>query len=214
MAAPAYGDAMSRLVRLTVALALIVAASSGCGGDDDPSAGTASPSTVDSPTVDTPAGETSLPPVDGPFAPGRTQLPGFGEVRITVVDGPDGEPIILCVLLAETQPQRARGLMAVTDPDLGGYDGMLFVYPEDVEGGFWMRDTLLPLTVAYLSADGAVVDAVDMEPCPADAATCPTYPPSGPYRLALEVPQGGLAPLGLEVGGSGRVEVGGACPPG
>ncbi len=155
-----------------------------------------------------------LPAVDGPFAPGRTPLPGFGEIEVRIVDGPDGEPIVLCVLLAETPEQRARGLMEVTDADLGGYDGMLFTFAGDRGGGFYMKDTLLPLSIAYLDADGAVVDAREMEPCPPDTETCPTYPPSDPYRSTLEVPQGGLEPLGLEPGSPARLEIGGTCAPG
>lgn len=196
-------------VALVVAVALVPL---GCTDDgDDATEATTTAVATTAPTSSGPGTSAELPEVDGPFAPGRTQLPGFGEVRLTIVPGPDGEPLIVCVLLAESRPQRARGLMGVTDETLGGYDGMLFVYLEDVEGGFWMRDTLLPLSLAYLDVDGAVVDTVDMEPCPPAAETCPTYPPSGPYRLALEVPQGGLARLNLEAGSDARVEVGGTC---
>ncbi len=180
---------------------------------DDGSTATAETTT---PAATGSAGATSdagLPEVDGPFAPGRTQLPGFGEVQVRIVDGPDGEPIVLCVLLAETTEQRARGLMEVTDPDLGGYDGMVFTYDEDRTGGFYMKDTLLPLSIAYLDAEGAVVDVRDMEPCPPDTETCPTYPPSGPYRTTLEVTQGALAPLGLELGSDARLQLDGACLP-
>jgi uncharacterized membrane protein (UPF0127 family) len=153
----------------------------------------------------------SLPPVTGPLAEGRTAIPGFGEVEIRVVEGPDGEDVVLCVLLAETPDQRRQGLMQVTDEALGGYDGMLFTFPTDDEGGFWMKDTLLPLSIAYLDAEGAVVSTADMDPCPPDSTSCPTYPPTGPYRMALEVPQGGLDEIGLGEGSTARVEVGGAC---
>ena len=70
---------------------------------------------------------------------------------------------------------------------------------------------MLPLSIAYLDGDGTTVDALDMEPCPPATGTCPTYPPSAPYRSALEVPQGGLEPLGLEPGSPARLEVTGAC---
>lgn len=194
----------------------------GCGGDgtsaptppastpssEEPPSSALTPSTTGATTSTT----ESLPEVTGPFAPGRTRLPGFGEVEVRIVPGPDGEPIILCVLLAETPEQRSRGLMGVTDPQLGGYDGMLFVMEEDTTGGFWMKDTLLPLSLAYLDADGATVDVEDMEPC-GDQDPCPGYPPSGPYRSALEVPQGGLAELGLAPGAPARLQVTGACRP-
>jgi len=205
-----------------------------CGGDDDAGSSTttststpratadgsgSSPTTDGTTTSDGPTttdGTTTsdgngLPPVTGPFAEGRTAIPGFGEIEVRIIEGPDGKPIVLCVLVAETPAQRQRGLMEVTD--LGGYDGMLFRFPADSDGGFWMKDTVLPLSIAYLDADGAVVSTADMDPCPPGTARCPSYPADGPYRMALEVEQGGLEPLALEEGGSARLEVTGPCPP-
>lgn len=202
----------SRAAAALVVAVVVGLGAPGCGGGDE----RADP--------DPPGGPTTAPASEGPGAPSapeggappteaaaRTPLPGFGEVEVRVVDGPDGEPVVLCVLLAETPEQRARGLMEVTD--LGGYDGMLFAYPDDHEGGFWMRDTVLPLSIAYLDADGRVVSTADMEPCPDGGPACPTYPPAGPYRDALEVPRGGLDALGLVEGSPARLEVGGTCPP-
>lgn len=192
---------------LAVAAALWLAAT-GCGGGDDGRAGGADAQTTAAGRV---AGGDDVPGTGSAGAAARTPLPGFGEVEVRVVDGPDGEPVVLCVLLADTRELRARGLMEVTD--LGGYDGMLFAYPDDHEGGFWMRDTVLPLSIAYLDAEGRVVSTADMDPCPDRGAACPTYPPAGPYRHALEVPQGGLDVLGLVEGSPARLEVGSACPP-
>lgn len=192
---------------LAALLACAVVLGAACGSEPVDSATGATRATSAAPETG------SLPPVDGPFAPGRTRLPGFGEVQVRIVDRPDGEPVVLCVLLAETPEQRARGLMEVTDPDLGGYDGMLFTFASDRVGGFHMEDTVLPLSIAYLGEDGTTVDTRDMEPCPPGTETCPTYPPSGPYRAALEVPRGGLAPLGLEAGSPARLEPAGACAP-
>lgn len=214
---PRRGQAR-RLVALVLAGALGLAV--GCADGDVSSSPTSERSTRRAETArtrtDATAGSAaSLPPVSGPFAPGRTQLPGFGEVEVRIVDGPDGEPVVLCVMLAETDEQRRRGLMEVTDAELGGYDGMLFAYDDDVTGGFWMKDTRIPLSIAYLDRRGAVVESLDMEPCPEAVEAgegCPSHPPSGPYRRALEVPQGRLAPLGLVRGGA-RVEVAGPCRP-
>jgi uncharacterized membrane protein (UPF0127 family) len=201
---------VGRRLRAVAALVLVAGLLAACT-DDGEGAGptTTDPSTSAAVTT----AETGLPPVDGPFAAGRTQIPGFGEVEVRIVPGPDGEPVVLCVLLAETTAQRQRGLMEVTDPGLGGYDGMLFTYPADTAGGFYMRDTPLPLSIAYLDAEGATVDTKDMEPCLDRGDECPTYPPSGPYRMTLEVPEGGLDELGLAVGSPSRLEVAGACRP-
>lgn len=218
MASPRADLLWTWLPRLLVAAGVVVlgvALVGVLGGDDDETAdGELTPTTTepDSPPPLTAASTGSLPPVTGPLAEGRTAIPGFGEVEIRVVEGPDGEDVVLCVLLAETPDQRRQGLMQVTDEALGGYDGMLFTFPTDDEGGFWMKDTLLPLSIAYLDADGAVVSTADMDPCPPET-TCPTYPAAGPYRHALEVPQGGLDDIGLDEGSTARVEVGGACAP-
>jgi uncharacterized membrane protein (UPF0127 family) len=99
--------------------------------------------------------------------------------------------------------------MEVTDPDLGGHDGMVFVYDEDATGGFWMRDTPMPLSIAYLDAGGRIVSTTDMAPC-GDSPDCPEYPAAGPYRYAVEVPRGRLDDIGLT--GAARVRVGGGCP--
>lgn len=127
----------------------------------------------------------------------RTRLEGYHEVTVTVVDA-EGRTRTFCLLLADTEPLRQQGLMRVSDPALGGYDGMVFNWPSDVSGGFWMKNTLLPLSIAYLRADGSTVSSTDMVPCPAEVATCPTYPSSGPYRFAIEVPQGQLSRLGID----------------
>ena len=87
--------------------------------------------------------------------------------------------------------------MEVTDASLGGRAGMAFVWPTDVGGRFFMRNTRLPLSIAFVDADGAVVSTTDMEPCPDSVADCPLYGADGPYRLALEVVKGELPALGI-----------------
>jgi uncharacterized membrane protein (UPF0127 family) len=103
--------------------------------------------------------------------------------------------------------------MNVTDETLGGYDGMLFVYEDDVEGAFWMKDTPLPLSIAYFDAAGGLVGTNDMAPCPDGGNQCPRYDAPGPYRRALEVPQGALDGVDLDPGGDTRLQETGACEP-
>jgi uncharacterized membrane protein (UPF0127 family) len=126
---------------------------------------------------------------------GRQLLAGFGEI-VVVVRGPDGTLRALCFLLAESDSQRQQGLMTVTDASLGGYEGMLFLYAEDVTFNFHMRNTPLPLSIAWLDSSGEIVSAADMEPC-GDVTGCPLYAAEGPYRYAVEVVQGRLDDLGL-----------------
>jgi hypothetical protein len=141
-------------------------------------------------------------PADPTLAPTgtvtRTARPGFGETRITVRSAL-GQVLSWCLLLAATEQQRGRGLMTVTDPTLGGYDGMLFRWDTDVREQFYMRNTPMPLSISYIDSAGHQVSATDMQPCE-DRADCPLYPAAAPYRLAIEVPQGGLGRLGIEPG--------------
>jgi uncharacterized membrane protein (UPF0127 family) len=142
--------------------------------------------------------------------PGRTPLPGFGEVAVRITDAA-GVVLQWCMLLADTANLRAQGLMEVTDPTLGGYDGMIFRFGEPTTSSFYMLKTRLPLSIAFY--DGATfVSAADMEPCPNDDddPRCPRYSADGPYTEAIEVPQGNLERLGI--GPGTRLEVGGDCP--
>lgn len=144
-----------------------------------------------------------------PAVVGRSPLPGFGEVQV-VFETVQGDVCEACLLSATTEEQRARGLMEVEDPDLGGYDGMLFEYPAETSGGFWMRNTPMPLSIAYFDASGTVVSVDEMSPC-ADLSNCPTYPAPAPFKYALEVPSGQLAELGVQAGSTLRI-TGRSCP--
>lgn len=126
---------------------------------------------------------------------GRTPLTGFGEVAVTITSG-TGEVCKACLMSALTSAQRSRGLMEVTDPALGGYDGMLFEFPDEIAGSFWMRNTPLPLSIAYFAESGTLVSTTDMSPCD-DVPDCPPYPADGSFRFALEVPEGTLSRLGV-----------------
>jgi uncharacterized membrane protein (UPF0127 family) len=93
------------------------------------------------------------------------------------------------VAVASEPQQRSHGLMFVTD--LGDLDGMLFVWEEDTTTSFWMKDTPLPLDIAFFRFDGTLVDLFSMEPCVAEP--CERYQASDSYRYALEAPRGAFA---------------------
>ena len=84
--------------------------------------------------------------------------------------------------LALTQAARSRGLMGRTQAPA---DGMLFVFPRDTSGGFWMKDTLVPLEIAFFDESGVRVRRLAMTPCRRDP--CPVYVPERAYRFALEL---------------------------
>ena len=95
------------------------------------------------------------------------------------------------VAVADTLAERQEGLRGQTD--LTPYDGMLFVNASDTDTHFTMADTLVPLDIAWYSADGLPVDRTTMQPCPeGDDATCPEYASTAKYRYALETPAGQL----------------------
>jgi uncharacterized membrane protein (UPF0127 family) len=142
---------------------------------------------------------------DDPDAAAATGLAErFGSTTAEVTGG-DGPSRRLRLLLADTPAERRRGLMEVRDRDLDGHDAMLFVFAEDTTTGFWMRNTPMPLSIAYLDAGGELVSTADMAPCP-DRSDCPRYQAAGPFRYALEVPRGRLDDLGIVPGAT--VEVG------
>lgn len=178
-----------------------------CGGDDGSSTSATSTggTSTSSSIVDTPAG-----PASSAAARRREPVPGFGEVafRVTRAGGAGASAASYCALLAETDQQHAQGLMGRRD--LAGYDGMVFRFASETTGPFYMRNVPVGLSIAWFAADGRFVSSTDMAPCP-DREGCPTYPPEGPYQLALEVLQGGLGRLG--VGEGSVLTVGGACDP-
>lgn len=84
--------------------------------------------------------------------------------------------------LALTVDERARGLM---NRSRAPRDGMLFVFPRDTTGAFWMKNTRVPLRIVFFDARGQRVRQLRMTPCQADP--CPLYSPGRRYRFALEL---------------------------
>jgi len=88
---------------------------------------------------------------------------------------------------------RARGLMF--RERLGPNEGMLFVFEQPSTQCFWMRNTLIPLTIAFLADDGRIVNTADMEP-KSEASHCSAEG----VRFALEMERGWFAKRGLNRG--------------
>jgi len=141
--------------------------------------------------------------------PVPSKVPGFAQIAFLVHPGATGTPASgpsLCALLADTDERRQRGLMG--RQDLAGYDGMVFRFPAPTTSAFFMRNTPLPLSIAWFDRDGGFVASADMAPCP-DRPDCPLYAPDRPYLTALEVTRGGLKALGIGPGSS--IASAGAC---
>ena len=127
----------------------------------------------------------------------RRPLPGFGEVAFRVTDS-RGQVFDGVAMLAATDESRRQGLMGQTD--LRGYDGMVFRSEKPSTATFYMRNTIIPLSVAFFDLYGRFVSSADMEPCPDELPRCPAYAPAGPYLNAIEVAQGDLGRLGIGPG--------------
>jgi uncharacterized membrane protein (UPF0127 family) len=116
--------------------------------------------------------------------------PDDGRVGL-VLRGDDGETVPLRVEIADTAEERQVGLSGRISLDRDA--GMLFV----TEGhlGFWMKDTLIPLSVAFLGECGEVLAIANMEPQSLEIHNTPR-----PYSFGLEVNGGWFAANGIEVG--------------
>jgi uncharacterized protein len=120
--------------------------------------------------------------------------PEFGSGRALIDAGDDS--VLLDVEIAQTDEQRAFGLMK--REELPDDHGMVFLFFEEHLGGFWMKDTLIPLSIAFFDVDGNFVEILDMEPC--EEEPCEIYDPGVAYYGALEVEQGAFDRWNVEVG--------------
>ncbi|MEA2452337.1 MAG: uncharacterized protein QOG04_1047 [Actinomycetota bacterium] len=134
-------------------------------------------------------------------APGATpsQSPSF-RPGTALIDTEEGS-VLVRIEVADTPELQELGLMNRTSLDDDA--GMLFLFFEDTTVGFWMKNTLIPLSVAFFNRDGEILSILDMEPCEADP--CPSYDPGVTYRGALEVNKGAFDDWGATVGDTVRV---------
>ena len=93
--------------------------------------------------------------------------------------------------------------------DLGGYQAMIFEFSDGTTTGFYMKDTLIPLSIAWFDQSGRYVSSTTMAPCPKDSGPCPDYFADAPYSVAIEVAAGRLHSLGIGPGST--ITVGGRC---
>lgn len=132
-----------------------------------------------------------------PAAPPATVQadPRLPRISFTTASGGRAE---LGVEIEASDPQREKGLMNVTS--LPADQGQIFIFQDlapnhDVLIPFWMQDTLIPLSIAFVAADGRVQEIQDMEP-----QTTTYHTPRQPYRYAVEANQGWYARHGVTAG--------------
>ncbi len=112
-------------------------------------------------------------------------------VTVASADGSESHP--LTVEIARTGQQRQIGLMH--RQELGPESGMLFLFPAMSASGFWMRNTLIPLDIAYLSPDGTIQEI--RQGAPLDETP---LRPAEPYLYVVETNLGWFESKGLGVG--------------
>lgn len=165
----------------TKLLAVVVAvAFSACRAESPPDV--AAPTLTTSPAPSAPASAQPMP------------TPSFAPAKV-LIDTDEGS-VIIDAEKAETPEQRAFGLMF--RESLPEDEGMVFLFFEEQSGGFYMKNTLIPLSIAFFDRDGTIVKILDMEPCEADP--CEVYYPNVPYEGALEVNQGAFEEWGVQEG--------------
>jgi uncharacterized membrane protein (UPF0127 family) len=130
-----------------------------------------------------------IPEPSPPFAEGRA-----------ILEGDDGS-VHLRIEIAEQPSQQAQGLMF--RECLASDSGMAFIFFETTDTSFYMKDTLIPLSIAFFDDRGKILRILDMEPCTEEP--CELYDPGVSFNGAFEVNQGSFAEWGIEEGDSIRI---------
>ncbi len=135
----------------------------------------------------------------GPTAP--NPLDELGTVDLTIKDR------AFRLWIADDYQERLRGLMFVTAEQMaplpdGTERGMIFVFDHEQQMSFWMKNTIIPLDIAYLDSDGVVLSMYTMIPLD---TRVDQYPSREPARFAIEVNAQVFSDIGLNEGD--RIEI-------
>ncbi|MCC6387903.1 MAG: DUF192 domain-containing protein [Dehalococcoidia bacterium] len=175
---------------LAFVLFLVAVACDGSAATPTPAPGTPTPTPV-----------ATLPP--GVVTPVPFNLPTV-TLSIETANGATKKQVRAEV--ASNDAERQRGLMFRAS--LPADTGMLFLFPRDLQGGFWMENTYVPLTIAYLDKDGVIVSMKDGKPLDRTVLQPPV-----PYRMVLEMEQGWFERNGFAIGSIVRVPASGLPTP-
>jgi uncharacterized protein len=97
------------------------------------------------------------------------------------------------VEVAKTPEERLMGLM--NRKYLGKDEGMLFIFEQEAYHGFWMKNTFIPLSIAFIDKEGRIVSIADMKPL-----TLESHDPPRPILYALEMNKGWFSANGIKPG--------------
>ncbi len=171
---------------LLVLLSLVLLA--GCGGNSSKNSGNSNNSQPSG------SNSTATPNTSGGGSTGSTSTTSAssGLSTLTILAS-NGKKVGVNVEIATTTAELEKGLMNRTA--MGEDHGMLFVFPVEQQLSFWMKDTLIPLSVAFIDSNGRIVDIQDMQP-----QDLTNHNSAEPAKYALEVNQGFFEKRGLKVG--------------
>lgn len=126
----------------------------------------------------------ALPPTVAPTAPlGAAQPTPNRALPALVITPTQGSAVRIYVEIADTPERQETGLMRRTT--MAEDQGMIFVFPGQTTIAFWMKDTLLPLSIAFIDDQRRIVDIQDMQPLDESL-----HNSAQPYTYALEMNQG------------------------
>jgi len=130
---------------------------------------------------------------------GNTRIPDFPKGKLKIYDG--DKELIIPIEIANRPELWSFGLMF--KEDIPWEYGMLFIFPNEESGGFWMKNTYIPLDIAFIDSDKTIFSIQRMLPCSDD--NCPVYYSPKPYRYALEVKAGFFERFGFKEGSKIKV---------
>lgn len=122
--------------------------------------------------------------------------PQFGRGALNIHQ--NGRRVTMSVEIASTVETRSYGLMFRKTLDENA--GMLFVFEQEGKWGFWMKNTLIPLSIGFISGGWRLLEIQDMAVLPDPQAEAPIYEPRAAYKYALEVNQGYFQRKGITPG--------------
>jgi uncharacterized membrane protein (UPF0127 family) len=124
----------------------------GCGGREE---GRAPPEASSESTEETTPSTTAT-------APATVSESEASRTPTVIITNSEGERVEVEVEIADTRTEQARGLMERTE--LAENAGMLFILKSEQSPGFFMENTLIPLSIAFIDSEGRIVDIQDMQP--------------------------------------------------
>lgn len=121
-------------------------------------------------------------------------FPKFPKGHLTITQG--SKKLTIPIEIADRDELHSFGLMY--RKDIPWNFGMLFIFSQDVSYGFWMKNTYVPLEIAFINSQKIIFNIQKMYPCKGE--DCPIYYSPKPYRYALEVKMGFFEKFGFKEG--------------